>query len=98
MFLDPRDPRRSFSAVIYKPDGTTHRHSKNLRCLVDYARIHRVDKVVLEHYQDGGLLRVEYNNTNYGVAQFASYAVMVDWVVKRKQMCSGWTLAEVEEK
>lgn len=68
-------------------DGKTIRTSKNLRGMLDYARVSPVTSV--NAYRDPsnserGLLDVTYFDGAQSRASFASYHVMVDWVRERR--------------
>lgn len=62
------------------------RNSKNLRGLLDYARIFPVVRVELTPTNNGhnGNLIVTYVDGSHGQAIFASYHIMVDWVRNRR--------------
>lgn len=68
------------------------RQSKNLRGLLDYARVSRVTRVELAPFaQVNGSLRVFYEDGSIGRENFASYRIMVDWVRNRRS----WRGAEI---
>lgn len=61
------------------------RRSKNLRGLLDYARVSRVVRVELTPFAKvNGSLRVFYADGAIGRANFASFHIMVDWVRNRR--------------
>ena len=72
---------------IFSPNNDTLRTSKNLRGMLDYARVSPV--ATIETKRDPantvrGVLRVTYSNGCYSIASFASYGIMIDWVRNRR--------------
>lgn len=71
------------TAVEYR--GELIRKSKNLRGMLEYARISKVSRVELSPAGKlNGRLRVVYANGATSSAHFASYHIMVDWVRNRR--------------
>lgn len=73
--------------MVHTPDGFTIRASKNLRGMLDYARVSQVAKIETRRdpsNTDCGVLRVEYANGNYSIASFCSYHIMIDFVRNRR--------------
>jgi hypothetical protein len=65
--------------------GRIVRTSKNLRGVLDYARVSPVRRVETTPLPAGaGSLRVLYRDGAETRANFASYEVMLDWVKRRR--------------
>lgn len=63
--------------------------SHNLRALRDYARKFAPACIITSkrnsHDRDpGGILRIIYSNGAIGAAEFASHAILIDWVRNRR--------------
>lgn len=68
-------------------NGQVIHTSKNLRGMLDYARVHQV--AWIESCQIGpnkgqGTMRVIYSDGAESRANFASYHVMIDWIRNRR--------------
>jgi len=63
------------------------RRSKNLRGIIDYARVSKVVKLESKKTPDNyyrGLLKVFFDDGCYSIANFACYHIMIDWVRNRR--------------
>lgn len=72
---------------IFSPTGAILRTSKNLRGMMDYARVSPVAFIVTSRDSANntrGVLRVTYHNGCYSIASFASYHIMIDFVRNRR--------------
>lgn len=70
-----------------KKDGSTVSRRKNLRGLLDYARVSPVAQVesrVDPLNSARGELKVTYADDAIGYATFASYHIMIDWIRNRR--------------
>jgi len=72
-------------SVAIEKNGQIIRHSKNLRGIVDYARISKPLRVELTPInKSNGRLRVIFADGASTSAHFASYHIMIDWVRNRR--------------
>jgi len=68
-------------------DGKVIRTSRNLRGMRDYARVSSVVAVTTKRdpaNKERGILKVRYQDGAYSVANFASHAIMIDFVRNRR--------------
>lgn len=78
--------------VNIEKGGQIIRTSRNLRGLLDYARVSKPKRVELTPQEgSNGRLRVIYSDGATSSARFRSYNIMVDWVRNRRS----WRGAEI---
>lgn len=68
-------------------NGQIIRRSKNLRGLVDYARVSpvvRIESTPVKGHEVCGTMRVFYKDGAVSRANFASYHIMIDWIRNRR--------------
>lgn len=68
-------------------DGRIIKQSKNLRAMVDYARVSpvlRIESCNIGPNKGQGTVRVIYANGAESRANFNSYHIMIDWIRKRR--------------
>ena len=76
-----------YGTYVIDKNENTIRHSKNLRGMLDYARVSPAVKIETRNTPENtkcGLLRVTYANGCYSIADFCSYHIMIDWVRNRR--------------
>ena len=76
-----------YETRIFSPAGVILHTSKNLRGMLDYARVSPVAFIVTSRDSANdvrGVLRVTYRNGCYSIASFASYHMMIDFVRNRR--------------
>lgn len=74
----------SHGVTIRNRNGERVSWSRNLRGICEHARNRIVENICIDHTEDeGGLLRVQWNDNTHVETSFASFSVVVDWVSAR---------------
>jgi hypothetical protein len=74
--------------------GQIIRRSKNLRAIVDYARVSAVARIESAPIRETcGTVRFIFKDGAESRANFASYHIMIDWIRNRQKRSSGFGFA-----